>query len=234
MMSEHFYYLVIDIACISFPLLFSFHPAIKFYKEWKSLFKALSITALLFIVWDEWFTIMQVWSFNPRYLTGIYLGHLPIEELLFFFLIPYCLMFMYHCSERYFLQFKTNGKGVMYINNILSFFLMITGIIYHNKWYTGCTFTLTGIALLLITNIPYGKTVNWLRFWMIYGFGLIPFFIVNGILTSLPIVQYNNTENLGIRLTTIPVEDSVYNLLLFLFNVSLYEYFRSKTKKANS
>ena len=230
MLNEHLYYLVIDIACLTFPLLFSFHPSIKFYKEWKPLFKAFFITAIVFIVWDEWFTVMGVWNFNARYLTGYYISHLPVEEILFFLFIPYCLMFMYHCSVRYFENNKPSGKSLKTVNLFLSVILIITGIIFYNKWYTGFTFILTGLFLIIIT-LSNKKQINWLRFWIVYVLGLIPFFIVNGILTAIPIVQYNNMENLSVRITTIPLEDFVYNLLLFLSNVTLYEWYR-KNKKA--
>ena len=72
-----------------------------------------------------------------------------------------------------------------------------------------------------------------------YLLTLIPFFIVNGILTdgdfdflfeTNPIVWYNNTENLSIRIITIPIEDLFYWLLLFLMNVSFYEKFLNKLK----
>ncbi len=228
MLQEHFYYLIIDIACLSFPLLFSFHPAIRFYKECKAIFKALFLTAFLFIVWDEWFTRMDVWSFNPRYVIGVYLGHLPIEEILFFLFIPYCLMFMYHCSARYFKSFVESGKNIRYASSIAAAIILVVGLINIHKWYTGFTFIVTGILLVILSLVPYGKRINWKRFWIIYAFGLIPFFIVNGLLTSIPIVLYNNYENLSIRLTTIPIEDTIYNLLLFLCNVSLYEWFRKK------
>ncbi len=229
-MNEHLYYLVIDIACLTFPLIFSFHPAIKFYKEWTPLFSALFITGILFIIWDEWFTVMGVWSFNSKYLTGYYIRLLPIEEILFFFFIPYCLMFMYHCSARYYENNKPSGKLIRKFNLLLSLSLVIVGVIYINKWYTGFTFILTGTMLVLISFSFFGKRINWVRFWLIYALGLIPFFIVNGLLTSIPIVQYNNTENLSIRITTIPVEDFVYNALLFLCNVTLYETFRIYNK----
>lgn len=61
---------------------------------------------------------------------------------------------------------------------------------------------------------------------------LIPFLIVNGILTGSyvdePIVWYNNAENLGIRIGTIPVEDTVYAMLLLMMNITFLERFSSK------
>jgi lycopene cyclase domain-containing protein len=66
----------------------------------------------------------------------------------------------------------------------------------------------------------------------IYPVLLIPFFIVNSILTGSgleqPVVWYNNAENLGIRLFTIPVEDIFYGFELILLNIFLYEYFKNK------
>tara|TARA_B100001027_G_C16264851_1_gene331422 strand:+ start:1047 stop:1253 length:207 start_codon:yes stop_codon:yes gene_type:complete len=63
---------------------------------------------------------------------------------------------------------------------------------------------------------------------------LLPFFIVNGILTGSwienQIVWYDNLENLGIRMGTIPVEDTIYAYSMILMNLSLYEYFTKKYK----
>ena len=68
-----------------------------------------------------------------------------------------------------------------------------------------------------------------------YFVTLIPFFIVNGLLTGsfIPeeVVYYNDAENLGIRLGTIPIEDAVYGLLMLLMNVTWYEYFKSRHEK---
>ena len=73
---------------------------------------------------------------------------------------------------------------------------------------------------------------NWLgRFYIGYFIALIPFFIVNGILTYMPVVTYNDAENLGIRLFTIPIEDTIYCLLLLLMNVIMYEYIKQKKQE---
>tara|TARA_Y100000991_G_C21760806_1_gene258667 strand:+ start:205 stop:507 length:303 start_codon:yes stop_codon:yes gene_type:complete len=57
---------------------------------------------------------------------------------------------------------------------------------------------------------------------------LIPFFIVNGVLTGSwidnQVVWYNNTENLGIRMGTIPVEDSIYAYSMILMNLLFFEF----------
>ena len=75
------------------------------------------------------------------------------------------------------------------------------------------------------------------NFLISYFFHLIPFLIVNGILTdgnfdfnfsTDPVVWYNNDENLFIRFITIPIEDFFYSMLLLLMNVTFYEKFKSK------
>ncbi len=219
MLPEKYFYLTIDVASFAFPFLFSFHPRIKFYKKWKFYLPSMLLTALFFIIWDEWFTRMNVWSFNPKYLLGIYVGHLPLEEILFFVFIPYCLSFMFHCLP---LGTKINEQNswLKFLNWAIAIFIFIIGISSIHQWYTGFTFIATGLFLAIILLLDKQNLFPWKQFWFTYLLSLIPFFIVNGLLTSIPIVTYNNAENLSIRITTIPVEDSVYNLLLFLCNIA--------------
>jgi lycopene cyclase domain-containing protein len=61
-----------------------------------------------------------------------------------------------------------------------------------------------------------------------YVVHLLPFFIVNGVLTALPVVWYNNAEIMGPRIGTIPAEDSMYSMLMLLLTVTLYELLRKR------
>jgi lycopene cyclase domain-containing protein len=70
--------------------------------------------------------------------------------------------------------------------------------------------------------------VNWLmKFYLIYAVLLFPFFIVNGVLTGTglenPVVWYNEDEIFGIRMLTIPFEDTFYGMAMVLMNLLIYK-----------
>ena len=110
--------------------------------------------------------------------------------------------------------------------------LLITGFIYLDKYYTGSTFIFTGIFILLLYLFRnYFKSFDAISFLVSYAICLIPFLIVNGFLTAIPVVVYNNAENLGIRIYTIPFEDAFYGMLLLLMNIVIYEKLKTQNSK---
>ncbi len=169
-------------------------------------------------------TLWNVWQFNPAYVLGINVWGLPIEEWLFFLTIPYSCLFIYESlnfliKKDHLLRFSKNFSIVLIV------ILSITALLNTDKSYTWIKLSLTALMLVFVVlkKFPFiGK------FYRTYLVSLIPFLIVNGILTSLPVVIYNDTENLGIRIFTIPVEDTMYSLLLLLMNVVLFEFFKKK------
>ena len=223
-MNSHYLYLFIDLAAISLPLAFSFHPKANFSKKWKYLWPAILVPAILFLAWDEWFTQMGVWGFNPDYLIGIYVFSLPLEEILFFICIPYACVFTYE-AVSYFSKSDFNKPIVSILTLSLIIGLLIITVSHLDLWYTSTTFLLC--AFLLVFLHFWHKPAYLGKFYLAFFFILIPFFIVNGVLTGSGIesqvVWYNDAENLGIRLGTIPIEDTFYGMLLILMNISLFE-----------
>lgn len=221
-------YLILNLLTVSFPLVRSFEPKINYSSKWKALFPAILITAVFFIAWDVVFTKNGVWGFNPMYLTGIYFFGLPLEEWLFFFTVPFASVFIYECVI-YFLPKVSTSQSLRIGSIIISIVIVFIGLLNAGRAYTFWNFLFGGLFLGVISIINPG----WFgKFWVTYLLHLIPFVLVNGVLTGsfIPeqIVWYNNEENLSIRFFTIPIEDSVYSLLLLLMNVTLFEYFKNK------
>lgn len=225
-----FTYLLINLCSILIPFGCSFESRISFYKKWKYLFPSLCVTALPFLIWDAVFTHLGVWGFNPKYLTGLHVFNLPVEEILFFFAIPYACMFTYEVLNH-FVRKDYLGKYTNAISVALIFLMACSALLFHDKLYTFYTSVFT-LIFLMFQLLAWKKTYLG-RAYFSYLIILIPFFMVNGLLTGSfleePVVWYDDAENLSIRLFTIPVEDTIYGLLLFLMNVSFYEWFKKQS-----
>lgn len=223
-MDPRYTYLLINLGSILIPLLASFEPRLRFYRQWKALFPALLLTGAFFIFWDHYLAEWGVWGFNPKYILGIYWWGLPMEEWLFFLSIPYSCLFIYS-SLNFLLPQEPFSRFARNISGIWVVVLLFVAAYGHDRLYTGIKLTLTAALLAY----AWKRNYPWMgRFIRCYLVSLIPFLLVNGLLTALPVVTYNDTENLGIRLHTIPVEDTQYTLLMLLMNVMLFEYFKRR------
>ncbi|HMO61339.1 MAG TPA: lycopene cyclase domain-containing protein [Ferruginibacter sp.] len=208
------------------PLALSFDKKVAFYTKWKYLFPAMLIPALLYILWDMYFTYKGVWWFNEKYITGITLINLPVEEVLFFFVVPYCCVFIYECIRCYFPGFK-NKKTADYLLLCIGVVLLAVGLLYYNRLYTSWTFLLNAACIaVIVVNKKRFRYFDIAAFLLAYCIILIPFLLVNGLLTAIPVVLYNDAQNLDIRITTIPIEDTFYGMLLVLLNVIIFEKLR--------
>lgn len=226
-MDTHYTYLLLNFLTILFPLLLSFDKKVAFYKQWKYIFPSLFLTGILYLGWDYLFTINQVWSFNPNYIIGIYFYGLPLEEILFFITVPFACIFIYQCLLAY---IKTDylAKVASYINYVLLLFSLVLLFIYVDRLYSLINFATLFLVILYVQFKP--KFVPMGRFYLAYLVTLIPFYIINGLLTSIPVVSYNNLENMGFRVGSIPFEDHFYSMSLFLINMLFYQYFKLKLK----
>jgi lycopene cyclase domain-containing protein len=227
-------YLILNITSFIIPFLYSFESRMKYIKRWKAVFSSILITASVFIVWDIIFTKMSVWSFNPRYHSGIDFFGLPIEEWLFFICIPYSSIFIHFAFQYFYPKVSLSNKTVKILYWILMVSLVPTIFFNYDRLYTAVNFSI----LLLVLTYTVFKVTNILNiFFLTFLIILIPFAIVNGVLTGSfidePVVIYNNAENLGIRLGTIPIEDIGYAFSMLLMSLVLIQKIENKKLATN-
>lgn len=220
-------YLWIDLFTLLGPLMLSFDTKVAFWKKWKALVPSIGIMMLVFIPWDIAFTINGIWGFNPDYLCGIELFHLPIEEWLFFIVVPYATVFIYECCVAYFNDLLERLAKPFLIGIVV--LLMFFGLVFFDRWYTVVNFI--GASLVLsVAILMRQKNLGYLL--LSFLIALVPFLVVNGILTgtllTAPIVWYNDYENMGIRMGTIPIEDAFYFLFFFVLVLIPYERFKAR------
>ena len=217
-------YLSLNFFSRLFPLLFSFNPKSKYFFDFKKLLPSVLIVGLLFILHDIYFTKLGVWGFNNNYLIGYNIVNLPIEEWLFFICIPFASLFIHSTKETLHPTWVLSKEKSKIISIILIIILLSVSLSNVDRIYTFHSFG--AAALITIIALIYRPDVLQ-SFLVSYLFIIIPFLIINGILTGSFIVDqvvwYNNLENLGFRIGTIPIEDFFYGFTLLLSPILLSE-----------
>lgn len=228
-MSEYLY-LILNLGSLSIPLFYSiFEKKFHFIQYFKIAVISIVLVAVPFLIWDGIFAANGVWGFNPDYYLGFKIFEMPIEEWMFFFCIPYACLFTHEVLKYLFPTFKLSKS----ITVILSF--LIIGIVFlllifnFGKWYTTVNFIL--FLMLALYSLKYHlKTLQ--EYYPSFLIILIPFLIVNGILTGSfinePVVWYNNNENLGFRIFTIPIEDFFYAFTMLFSSQLIFNYLKNK------
>lgn len=216
-----------------FPILLSFDKRVNFVSRWKYAILSAILIAIPYLIWDEIFTENGYWGFNPDYLTGIYLGELPIEEVSFFFVVPFACTFIHECVKYYFRNSDLNVFNHIFWLAI-TIYAVVVGTAGLGGWYTS---TAIGLGLVLIVFL-FLKRKQYTFIPLAFSFSMIPFLLVNGILTGSfldnPIVWYNETQFSTWRMFTIPFEDVIYGFGLIVLNIMLVEYMINRAKQKSS
>jgi lycopene cyclase domain-containing protein len=172
-----------------------------------------------------------VWQFNEQYIVGIKFFGLPLEEILFFITIPYACTFIYE-SVLLFIKKQVLPNSIKPALILISILSLIASPFHFNKAYTFSVLFIGGIVFLVMSLALSVQLLE--KFIITYLISIIPMFLVNGVLTALPVVIYNNTQNIGVRIGTIPVEDFAYSAILLAMNIGLYEWYRARENSNRS
>jgi lycopene cyclase domain-containing protein len=219
-------YLYINLAILIFPLVIAFEKTrIRYYSKIKSVAFSMFSVGLLFVSWDVLATSRGHWSFNPAYLLGIKFLGLPLEEILFFITTPFSCLFTYE-ALAYFLK----DRKALLLDKLLppvGIALALLSFLFLNKEYTFLALLSVGLTILAAPKlVPHLFSSR--LYWSYIAVTFALFFAFNFLLTSLPIVEYSHLATTGLRLTTIPIEDFMFNFSMLTLYMVVHRWAAKK------
>jgi lycopene cyclase domain-containing protein len=211
-------YLLFNLLVLSGPVIFSFDRTVRFFRYWRPAAMAILLISPLFILWDAYVTGRH-WWFNRLYTTGPAPLGLPIGEWLFFFTVPFACLFIWQIFRHHQPQTQPSARRPFLLSALTVFVSAGVALVF-DKEYTAMSLSIFAAALLLGVRWHLFDRPFWRRYALIL-FGLM--LLCNGYLTARPVVLYDETYILGIRVLTIPIEDFFYGYALVMLICLVYE-----------
>lgn len=222
-------YLALDLTALAGPVALSFDRRVAFYRNYRHAFPAILGMMLVFVPWDMAFVAGGIWGFDARYVTGVAVGNLPVEEWLFFPVVSYACLFIYECLRCYVKNDPLERWHRPILLGLAAIGLVLA-LTHPTRLYTSLKVGTASFVGIAATYLWHPSCLA--RFTLTYLISWVPFLLMNGILTGAfiegQVVWYSPAHILGFRIGTIPVEDSYYNLLMQLTTTVIYEALRRR------
>lgn len=223
-------YLLFD-AVVGVPLLAAavLRPA-WFAGGWAPALRAVLIGALPFVAWDV-AVVERHWWFEPTRVLGVSPLGLPIEEWLFFLVVPLACLFTWEVLVA---GARAQLRPLGAIGKVGLAALALACVL---AWVLGREYTalaLAALVLALVLDEALGTGLAGSRRAHVHALvvlGLTSIF--NGWLTARPIVHYDESFTLGVRVGTIPVEDFAFGLALVIVTTALYQRARDRRARGS-
>lgn len=88
---RHLTYLFVLAGCLLAAVPLEFLLGLRVRKQWRRLLLTLVPVVIVFVAWDCYAIARHHWSYDRAQTAGVLLpGRLPLEELLFFIVVPVC------------------------------------------------------------------------------------------------------------------------------------------------
>jgi lycopene cyclase domain-containing protein len=97
---SHWHYLFVMAACVAVTLPLELVLGARVWRRPRALLQALAPTVLVFVAWDLWGIHRGSWFYSEKFITGLHLGPMPVEELVFFLVVPICGVLTYEAVGR--------------------------------------------------------------------------------------------------------------------------------------
>lgn len=213
-------YLIFDLLIFLAPTLSVYFYRSAKWPELKLALQSIVFVAIPYLVWDTLVT-GKWWQFNSNYILGIKMFGLPIEEWLFFLVVPWAMLVLWHNKNLVIESKKVNwGKWLFWGIGLLGIGVAT------QSWYG---LLVVGLYLLLV--IILNTRVHLLDWVVLAVTTILATLIFNTYLTSRPVVTYYPTAISGWKIGTVPIEDFYYGLVLVLGVMYVYEQLIANRQK---
>lgn len=194
--------------------------------ELKYMLPAVIFTTAILAMINTRLAELQIFVYNPIYLTGTNLVSYPIEEWLFLPVVSIFSFAAYIFAKKRITSFEKPNLFVI-VSLVL---LLIFGVA---TWFSRQK--LYPFYIFMLLSIYFGYTIFRNRFkhrltsfYLSFAIAVVPFFILKAMLFTLPVIIPDTNFMLGISLVNMPVEEFAYFFLLLLINTTIYEYLRER------
>lgn len=219
---QNFVTLILLLVVAFIPLLFSSGNRTRIFPKLKYFVPAIIFTAVVFIIWDNRFSQIGIWSYNPEYHSGKEIFSLPWERWLYYVVISWVSLFVYEWVKLKFSNLKIDNVSLV-ISLVLLVVFGLIAYLSRQRIYTFFTFFLLAIYFGYSLFRNRFKT-HLTHFYITFLILLIPFFILSEILIKLPVISYLPEYTLQFRLIDVPVENLASFFLLLFINITITEY----------
>lgn len=226
MQLKNFIFLGILILIFFVPVFYTITNKNGFRNKLRYGMPAIFITGFMFLLWDIRFTEVGIWSYDADFTIGLFHKSLPLEQWLVYLIFPYTALLIYEIMKTRFRSLDFNSIFTA-VSLLLVVALAVVAYLFRVRIYTFFSFLFTTIYLAYTIFRKQFKP-HLTHFFLTYLIILIPYFILNWILTWNLAIEYHQEQVLNVWVGMIPVENFVYLFLLLLINITVYEYLSEK------
>ena len=107
---DQWHYLILLSGCLLVTLPLEFVFGARVWRSPRRLLLSMLPMLVVFLAWDVLGIVRNHWWYEPRFISGLHIGPLPLEELLFFLVIPICALLSYEAVGRVFELVRSPGR----------------------------------------------------------------------------------------------------------------------------
>jgi lycopene cyclase domain-containing protein len=97
---DRYQYLIVMALCVLVTVPLEFVLNARVYRRPRRLLRTMVPAFAAFVAWDVVAIRLGHWTFSPEYTTGWKVGNIPVEELVFFVVIPLCALLSYEAVRN--------------------------------------------------------------------------------------------------------------------------------------